>query len=243
MERKSFKVAKQVVTLVTIIATYINMMSCSSCKSITFSHQRWNIEKASGNVVSSDSTMKFTFGHNFLVDPAMTIISNRDSLSNYPGVEEYIQKICASFAIRVDSVLFYAPIYGVLFVEYTDLSSPLPPHSITADMEKHSYSTSWMRNIEEERWDRGKKEMYTNIVLHKYNKQLLVLDRFSYGNKNIGRISILQTNLRKLKKMGLPQWTFHWADLTKPRSLEIIADFFKTRREVSIENYLIDLNR
>lgn len=204
--------------------------SCASTSPLNFAKHKWNIDSLNGDVVNEDRTICFTYG-NVLVDPSMPIISDSGSVAMHKGVDKYLEKTCKNFAINVDSILYYAPLQGVLYIEYKDATPILKPSSITTNMKQNENAyTIWVRDDDVESWQRKSDEMYTNVVLNKRYKQILVLDRFTYGNKNIGRISILQTN------------TNHWADVTNPKYMEIVADFIVSRRNVSIVNYRKGLN-
>ncbi|MBD5183623.1 MAG: hypothetical protein HDS97_01855 [Bacteroidales bacterium] len=86
-------------------------------------------------------------------------------------------------------------------------------------------------------WNRKPDEIYTNVILDKAAKQVLIVDRFTYRNTNIALIHIIQTKTRKFKSMGLPDGSGTWADVTDPTCLEPIANWLEGHRKVAFVVY------
>ena len=103
--------------------------------------------------------------------------------------------------------------------------------------------TAWVRDDDMEDWNRKPDEIYTNIVLDKGAKQLLVIDRLTYGDRDLAIIHIIQTETQKFRRMGLPMWSGTWTDVTDPTCLEPVSNWIEGHRKVALGNYIRGLRR
>ena len=101
---------------------------------------------------------------------------------------------------------------------------------------EHPY-TLWVRDDDVDDWNRKPDEIYTNVILDKAAKQVLIVDRFTYRTTDIALIHIIQTETRKFKSLGLPDGSGTWADVTDPTCLEPIANWLEGHRNVAFENF------
>lgn len=90
--------------------------SCSSPKTITFSNEKWSFSGVVGDIINSDSTLRFSFGPHAL-NPAMTLISCADSLSIHKDARKYITRILKVCGLENSTVYFYAPLENTMWVE------------------------------------------------------------------------------------------------------------------------------
>ena len=215
--------------------------SCAGVKSIPFSEDHFHVSPKTGYVQNTDSTLCFTFCTG-LIEREMPLIDNDIATSYYDKLPQYLNKVCSQLKVECDSILFYAPTHGVLLVSITE-SNPWKPQSQTTNMTGEKPYTGWVRYDEIDSWERKPNEMYSNIELDKGDKRLLVIDRFTYDGKDLAMIRIIQTETKQFKKIGLPQWTGTWIDVTKPTSIEPLANWVDGHRKVSIANYHLGLLR
>lgn len=223
------------------IAGYIIMtlsfmlMGCSGVKNVPFSSNEWRVHPISGYVENSDSTCSFNLCSDKVECELLLIDSDTDALG-YKGLKPYLNKICSHLEVNCDSILLYAPTKGLLFVEISE-NTPWKPRSQSANLSTDKPYTAWIRDNDVEDWNRKPDEIYTNVVLDHRAKQLLVIDRITYDERNIAIIHIIQTETQKFKRMGLPLWSGTWADVTDPTCLEPISNWIEGHRKVALENY------
>lgn len=136
--------------------------------------------------------------------------------------------------------MFYAPSYDALLLRITE-SVPWKPGSQTFNMTDDNPYCNWVRYDDVEPWQRKPTEMYTNVILDRRKKHILVVDRFTYKKQSIALIYIIQSPTKQFMRMGLPRWTETWVDVTDPSSLEPIANWIDRHRKVAIENYRLGL--
>ena len=114
--------------------------SCSSSKPITFSNEKWSFSGVVGDIINSDSTLRFSFGDHAL-NPAMTLISCADSLSIHKDARKYITRILKVCGLENSTVYFYAPLENTMWVELPKnlcfIFVPTDGH-ITPDMDRET---------------------------------------------------------------------------------------------------------
>lgn len=218
-----------------IVALSLILTSCAGVKNVPFSSNEWRVHPISGYVENSDSTCSFNLCSDKVECELLLIDSDRDALG-YKGLKSYLNKICSHLEVNCDSILLYAPTKGLLFVEISE-NTPWKPRSQSANLSNEKPYTAWVRDDDVEDWNRKPDEIYTNVILDKRAKQLLVIDRITYEDKDLAIIHIIQTETQKFRRMGLPLWSGTWADVTDPTCLEPISNWIEGHRKVALENY------
>ncbi len=212
--------------------------SCKTSGDIPFSNALWSIQKETGYLVSSDSTYRFVIGDN--ISPSnTTIVGSHSNIGS--GMCRYISQICNVSEIKIDSVLCYIPEASTLIVA-VDEKHKVQPSSITVGLSDRPY-TMWVRDDDAAEDEREDSEIYSNSLIDKRNKILLVIDRFTYKERDIAFIKIIQTNTKRLRNMNIPNEYMYWADVSNPRNLDAISYWIMPHRETAIKNYKLGNKR
>ncbi len=218
-----------------IVALSLILTGCAGVKNVPFSSDVWRVHPTSGYIENSDSTCSFNLCSDKVECELLLIDSDTDALG-YKGLKPYLNKICSHLEVNCDSILLYAPTKGLLFVEISE-NTPWKPRSQSANLSSEKPYTAWVRDDDVEDWNRKSDEIYTNVILDKRAKQLLVIDRITYDERDLAIIHIIQTETQKFRRMGLPLWSGTWADVTEPTCLEPISNWIEGHRKVALENY------
>lgn len=214
--------------------------SCSSLKPIQMAEDSWRISNHYGQAVNSDSTYRFSFGSNTLVNLEMPLIGKAELLSAQPKMYKYLQKVLKLSRLEGDRVLFFAPTADAFFVELPHGYVTNKPNSISTRLADEKPWTGWIRDDDVEEWSRKSDEMYTNIYIDRKKKLLVVVDCFNYGDIPVARIQRIQTCTgRFAKDFPENEVSSVWADVTKPEHLEAISNWIDGHRAVAFENYRI----
>lgn len=218
-----------------IVALSLILTGCAGVKNVPFSSDVWRVHPTSGYIENSDSTCLFNLCSDKVECELLLIDSDTDALG-YKGLKPYLNKICSHLEVNCDSILLYAPTKGLLFVEISE-NTPWKPRSQSANLSSEKPYTAWVRDNDVEDWNRKSDEIYTNVILDKRAKHLLVIDRITYDERDLAIIHIIQTETQKFRRMGLPLWSGTWADVTDPTCLEPISNWIEGHRKVALENY------
>lgn len=218
-----------------IVALSLILTGCAGVKNVPFSSDVWRVHPTSGYIENSDSTCSFNLCSDKVECELLLIDSDTDALG-YKGLKPYLNKICSHLEVNCDSILLYAPTKGLLFVEISE-NTPWKPRSQSANLSSEKPYTAWVRDNDVEDWNRKSDEIYTNVILDKRAKHLLVIDRITYDERDLAIIHIIQTETQKFRRMGLPLWSGTWADVTDPTCLEPISNWIEGHRKVALENY------
>ncbi len=218
-----------------IVALSLILTGCAGVKNVPFSSDVWRVHPTSGYIENSDSTCSFNLCSDMVECELLLIDSDTDALG-YKGLKPYLNKICSHLEVNCDSILLYAPTKGLLFVEISE-NTPWKPRSQSANLSSEKPYTAWVRDNDVEDWNRKSDEIYTNVILDKRAKHLLVIDRITYDERDLAIIHIIQTETQKFRRMGLPLWSGTWADVTDPTCLEPISNWIEGHRKVALENY------
>ena len=208
-----------------IVALSLILTGCAGVKNVPFSSDVWRVHPTSGYIENSDSTCSFNLCSD-MVECELLLIDS----------DTYLNKICSHLEVNCDSILLYAPTKGLLFVEISE-NTPWKPRSQSANLSSEKPYTAWVRDNDVEDWNRKSDEIYTNVILDKRAKHLLVIDRITYDERDLAIIHIIQTETQKFRRMGLPLWSGTWADVTDPTCLEPISNWIEGHRKVALENY------
>lgn len=222
-----------------LLATAI-LPGCSGKKNLLFADRQWHISDYYGQIIDRDTTWRMTFG-NILIPAAMPIISCRDSVKRYPGMEEFMADILHTARLDSAEILFYAPCMNTMFVRPGKAPDPTRPSSITSPLDGTPYRM-WIDKEDQEDWKRTDKEMYTYTYFSKRRKQCLVVDFYNYGDIPIAQIFIYQTRNRKTDRMKLPtpfRLPFYRHDITDPSDIEFWAHQIEYQHSIALANYLI----
>lgn len=218
-----------------IAALSLILMSCTGVRNIPFTSDEWRVHPTSGYIENSDSTCSFNLCSDKVECELLLIDSDTDAL-RYNGLKPYLNKICSHLEVVCDIILLYAPTKGLLIVEISE-NIPWKPRSLSANLSTDKPYTTWIRYNDVEDWNRKSDEIYTNVILDKRAKQLLIIDRLTYEEKDLAIIHIIQTKTPKFRRMGLPLWSGTWADVTDPTCLEPISNWIEGHRKMALENY------
>lgn len=224
------KIAVYIIAALSLILT-----GCAGVRNIPFTSDEWRVHPISGYVENIDSTYSFSICSDMNESELLLIDSDTDALG-YKGVKPYLNKICSHLEVVCDSIVLYAPTKGLLIVEISE-NTPWKPRSQSAYLSSEKSYTEWVRDDDVEDWNRKSDEIYTNVILDKRAKQLLIIDRLTYDEKDLAIIHIIQTETPKFKRMGLPLWSGTWADVTDPTCLEPISNWIEGHRKLALENY------
>lgn len=137
--------------------------------------------------------------------------------------------------MAIDSVLCYVPELDIIHtILVKDSSISFKPKSVTSPIGSGNPYTAWVCDDDEEEWKRQHDEMYSNTLLDKKRKQILVLDRYSYGEDEIGTIYVIQTQTKGYTKTRLPENFCGLYDVAEPENLEIVANWIDRHRRLSL---------
>lgn len=224
-----------------IVLMALALPSCAGMKQIPFSSNHWRVNHATGHIENSNAYYSFSLSPD-VVDPQLPIIASEEEAADYKKLRTYLDKICAHLRVDCDSILFYAPTQRVMLVGISE-RSPWKPGSISVNLQDDRPYTAWVREEDTEDWKRKPDEIFTNILLDKKAKQLLIVDRLNYKKRSLAVIHIIQTQTPQFKRMGLPASSGTWVDVTDPARLEPIAHWIEGRRKMAMDNYKLGISR
>lgn len=224
-----------------IVFIALTLASCAGVREIPFASESWTVNATTGNIENAGSRYSFTLCTD-VIEPDLPVIGSEAEARNYNGLQLYLNRICAQLEVDCDSILLYAPTHGLMIVE-TAGDKQWKPRSLSSNLQEERPYTAWVRDDDTEDWNRKPDEIYTNVILDKREKQLLVVDRLTYKNRNLAIIRIIQTRTPKFKSIGLPASSGTWADVTDPTCLEPISNWIEGHRKFAIENYRLGLSR
>lgn len=210
---------------------------CASKQQLSFLGNEWFVSNHYAEIMDTDSLYRFTL-YQDLVDSETPLIGKEESPFLTPAMYEYLQDILKLSQIENAKIFFYAPKYNVLFVQLKDNQKYVKPLSESYRLNDSIPITQWVRPWENDKRERKEDEMYTNIYKDKGKKLITVVDRFNYGDIPIGRISIIQSATKKLKKK-FPNFEIgmYWMDINNPESLDAVSYWINGHREASFENF------
>lgn len=212
-------------------------ISCSSHNEILFSNENWSFSRYSGNIVNSDSTLQFSFGDHIL-NPDMTIICNRDSLSAHHNSDKYINRILKVCGLDNSIVYFFAPQEHTMWVELPSDFTDIKPRAVVGNLSSQHPYTSWVWDDDSQDNVRSAEEIYSNTFIDKKNGTLIVVDRLNYGTKPMACLSIYQSATKQTSEMNFNPW--YWAcngNILDHSYTDILANWVDSRRENLINNY------
>lgn len=222
-----------------IVAFSLWLTSCSGIKDVPFTVDLWKVNLTKGSIENKDCSCCFTLCSNY-VEPDVTIISDEIEVREYNHLKSYLNNICSKLEVRCDSILFYLPTQGLMVTKITEDKLWKPGALSANNMDEQTY-TSWIRYDDMEVWRRKDNEIYTNIILDKRAKQLLIVDRLTYRGQDLALIRIIQTQTPKFRSIGLPSEAGTWVDVTNYTSLEPVANWIEGHRKFAFENYKIGI--
>lgn len=221
----------------TVIAGCLYLASCSTTREIQFSNETWTFSHMSGNVVNADSTLQFTFGDH-VIDPGMTMISNRDSLLAHKGADEYIARLLQVCSLEGSRVLFFSPAENTMWVELPEQFTDIKPRAISYNLSDSLPRTLWVWEDDNREGNRRPEEIYSNTFADKKNGTIIVADKMNYGNTPMACLHVFQTATGRTDKLGFTPW--HWtakANLLDHSCDDILANWIDSRRAIVFDNY------
>ena len=211
--------------------------SCSSPKPITFSNEKWSFSGVVGDIINSDSTLRFSFGPHAL-NPTMTLISCADSLSIHKDARKYITRILKVCGLENSTVYFYAPLENTMWVELPKNYRDVKPAAVSFNLNDSIPGTSWIWDDDIHEGDRKPYEIYSNTYKDKRNGTLIVVDKLHYGSIPMACLHIFQSTTPKTTSMGFQPW--HWTskgNLLDHTYDDILANWIDSRRDIVFDNY------
>ncbi len=231
-----------------LLAASLCLASCTTHKLPAFSNQQWHVDPHSGNAVSTAGT-ELAFGSEWMITDT-TLMQTAEQIAAYPKLSSHLASGIAQFPeIKVDSVLFYNPHRGLLFVAYHQ-AKPLKPTSEIGLYNDSAvvYSKEYARifgnmttYIDDDGWEIGPSEsVYSNVRYNPNHKRLVLLQRLPHSN--IAVFVICYTNTKKGKWWeNYPPGTLWNIDLGDTDNLERISSFLHSSRNLAVENLKLAL--
>lgn len=213
------------------------IVSCSAPREVMFTEDEWTFNQRSGRIVNADSTLQFAFG-NSLLNPEMTIISNRDSLLAYPGADRYIARILKVCGLEGSKVVFFAPAEHTMWVELPADFIDIKPRAITDNLSDSVPYTSWVWDDDFHSGNRTSEQIFSNTFTDKKAGTLIVVDKLNYGTKPMACLSIYQSATKQTEKLGFTPW--HWltaGNILDHSYTDMVANWVDSRRTVIMDNY------
>ena len=226
------------------VALNFFISSCSTSKNLDFANHEWHISRDYGHIIDKDTTYRFTFGNVLIPDP-LVIVSSKDSLEQYPGMDKFLENILHTTHLDNSEILFYAPEMQTMFVRLKSEMYPLRPSSISSPLSDDKPYTMWIYDDDIENWNRKEDEMYTYTYFNKKKNQLLIVDCYNYGDTPLAQITIFQNRNKTTDKMNLPAPGIRSAFNVRPdyrkymNYIEPISNRIETRRGTAFGNYKI----
>lgn len=228
--------------LIGVIGSLIFFTNCSSPGNLLFSNRDWHINSGYGQMIDRDTTYRFTFG-NVILPSYPAIISCKDSVDKYPGMDKFLADILHSCRLDSAEILCYVPELGRIFVKTNGIMSTGKPKSISSPMWEEKPFTMWVHDDDVENWNRKDSEMYTYYYFDKRKRQLLIADFFNYGDSPVAQISVFQSQTPKTKKMAVDYsiyLCFNMRDIRNPfKNIEQWSNLVEYRRKIAFSNYKI----
>lgn len=233
-----------------ILAACVYLTSCTTQQLPAFSHQHWHVDSYSGNAISS-SGLELSFGSEWMITDT-TLMQTSEQIAYFPKLSAYLADGIAQFSeIETDSILFYNPHRGLLFVTYHQ-KKPLKPTSEiylydeTTDVYSKEYSRLFgnkTTHIDEDGWENGPiNSVYTNVRYRPRHKQAVILHRIPGKNNNIAVFQILTTNPQKGKWWeNYPSGTFWNIDLGNTDNIDRISAVLHSSQNLAVENLKLTL--
>lgn len=220
-----------------VLMVILPLTSCAPKLQLTFLEKDWFVSNHFADILDTDSLYRFTL-HQNLVDSETPLIGRSDSEYLSPAMIDYLKETLQLSQVENGKILFYAPKYGILFVALNRNELPVRPLSLSCQLNDTLPYTFWVRPWENEKWEREEDQMYTNIYKDKCKKKITVVDRFTYGDMPVARISIIQSATKKLKKkFPNHEIGMYWMDINKPESLDAVSYWINGHREATFENF------
>ena len=226
----------------------LSLASCTIQRLPPFSSESWHIDSYSGNA-KSNTGLEFGFGCEWMITDT-ALIQTSEQIASFPKLAEYLTQGIRQFPeIVVDSIYFYNPARGLLFVSYHQ-KKPLKPNteitlyndSMAVYSKEFTRIFGWMNTyIEDDGWENGPVEsVYSNLHYNKGDKQFVLLQRIPYKDKNIAVFHICSSMPKKGKWWEeYPRGIFWRVDLGNTDNIEHIASYLNSARTVAVSNLQI----
>ncbi len=220
------------------------LTSCKSYQLPPFSGQRWHVDRYSGNALST-AGLELAFGSEWMVTDT-SLIQTSEQVADYPKLSSHLAKGIAKFPeIAVDSVLFYNPHRGLLFVTYHQVKPLKPTSEISVYKDLTGlYSTEYAgifgnatTHIDDSGWENGPAEsVYSNVRYSLRDKRMVLLQRIP-GDPGIAVFQICVTIPKRGKWWEeYPRGTFWNIDLGNLENIEQISYFLQSSRTLAVSN-------
>lgn len=235
-----------------ILAVGILLASCSTHRLPPFSTQRWHVDSYSGNAVSS-SGAELAFGSEWMIT-GTKLMQTPEQIADYPKLGAHLADGIAQFPeIMVDSVLFYNPHRGLLFVTYHQIKPLKPTSEITLHTDSaEAYSKEYARifgdmttHIDDDGWEAGPSaSVYVNVRYRPRDKRIVLLQRLPGRTENIAIFQICVTNPKKGRWWeDYPPGTFWNTDLGDTDNIDQVSSFIHSSRNLAVENLRLLLRK
>lgn len=213
-----------------------------------FTSEHWHVDEYSGHAKSS-SGLEFGFGSEWMVTDT-ALIQTQEQLAPYPKLSSYFAKGISKFPeIGVDSIYFFNPDRGLLFVEYHQ-KEPLKPSSEISLVPDSMpvYSREYARIfgmmtpfVDPNGFEQGpSNSVYTNVRYDMKKKQFVLLQRIPYKGRNVAVFHICSSVPKRGKWWEeYPVHIFWGIDLGNPENIEGVSSYLESARTVAVSNLLL----
>ena len=223
------------------ILLVLTIAGCQSTHHLRFADHQWNLSEHYGQIINEDTTYRLTFG-NRLLPVDMPIISSRDSMQKYPGLEKFMGQILHTTGLDSAEVLFYAPDMTTMFVVPRPERNGIQPSSVSSNIDGEHPYTMWVYDDFGEDWIRKPEEMFTYTFFDRRKKQILVVDYYTYVDRPLAQILVFQTETKQTKKMNLKRQmyrAFFRKDVNDHKAVEFWSNTVNSHRKLAFGNYMI----
>ncbi len=212
--------------------------SCATSKNVNFvPGSKWTADVRHGNVANADSSFIFTFPTANDFDTTTLVICRDADFLPYPKLDNYLSRIKKEVGLSEARTLVFLPEKNTLWLELPDGYTYERPKSITKNMLDECPYTMWVRNDDAEQWNRQPEEMYTYTYTDNRWKWLCIVDIFNYASTPVARVTVLQTETKRFRAIGLPGDSYWPFATTSLESIEMLSNWVDGHRAISIDNF------
>lgn len=214
---------------------------CTATRRLYFADENWHISRNFGQIINSDTTYRMTFGER-LIPVDMPVISSHDSLMKYPGLDRFIADILHTARLDSAEILFYAPEMTTMIVRPRPELHGRQPSSVSSNIDDEHPYTMWVYEDFGEDWIRKDDEMFTYTYVRPRQKQILVVDFFTYDQETLAQIFIFQTATSATERFGIGRILynpFFRYDVNDRNAIEFWASTVNGHRKLAFGNYRI----
>lgn len=184
-----------------IIAGFLLMIivgGCRSSRQIPFAGHQWKVNDSTKYIHDKDLSWVFTMDDILFSETDNPVMGDEIRISRFEGLRNYLDKQLECVRLNVDSIIMYLPTYKTLFVTYDDDDYRLVPSAITHLTMENSPTIHNMFMQKDYKADAS--EILMNVFYNRKQKSYVIVCRFSYGDRRVAMIKIMQSYSEKLRK-------------------------------------------